>query len=216
MSEAGKIIVQYALDHLGLTAIVILFLFSGLFKLTKREIDPLGALVRWVGKKFTKDVRDDVAKFKYDTDAKFIEIKKDRSAKIDELKHDYNKQIKELGDTVTIMKKDVDEMKEGTAKNCETLKIRLDQLEASNIKSNDLQTIRQIRAHVLDFANSCMNKRKHTKLDFENIIEENKQYKALIKKYNIENDVYKEDYDFIMRVYHKCQEDGSFLRESDM
>lgn len=215
MEEVTKAVGQWIVGNVGWSFLIFLCILSALFKLTKREIDPLGWLVGLFGKMLTKDVRKDISELRKDTDNKFEEIKKDRADKIEELKADYNEQIKAVTENVKTMRKDVDEMKEGTVKNCETLKTRLDQLEATNIRSNDLQTIRQIRAHVLDFANSCMNKRKHTKLDFENIIDENKQYKALIKKYNIENDVYKEDYEFIMKIYHRCQDEGSFLKESD-
>ena len=38
---------------------------------------------------------------------------------------------------------------------------------------------------------------------------------GLLEKYGIKNNVYKEDYDFIIKVYHKCQEEGSFLKEGD-
>ena len=43
----------------------------------------------------------------------------------------------------------------------------------------------------------------------------NDPFYELIEKYGIKNNVYKEDYDFIIKVYHRCQEEGSFLQESD-
>lgn len=215
MEEAANAVWQWIISNLGWTALIVLFLLSCFFKIAKKEIDPLGWVIGLFGKMLTKDVRKDISGLKEDTDKKFEEIKKDRSVKIDELKQDYNKQIKELDKSVSTMRKDVDEMKSTTTKNCEMLKERLDQIEQAGIKSDDLQTIRQIRAHILDFANSCMNKRKHTKLDFENIIDENMHYEELITKYDIKNNVYKEDYDYIMKIYHRCQEEGSFLKESE-
>ena len=219
MSEVAKAVGQWVVGNLGWSAIILLFLLSCLFKITKKEIDPLGTVIGWIGKALTKDVRLDVSDLKTENEKRFEEIKKDRAEKIEELKTDYNNKISELRTDLDGFKKQTDsglnEMKTGTVKNCETLKKRLDEMEASNQKSNDMQTVRQIKAHVLDFANSCMNKRKHTKLDFENIIDENTQYEELVKKYNLVNDVYKEDFSFIMKVYHKCQEEGSFLKESD-
>ena len=215
LEEAANTIWQWIVSHLGWTVLIILALLSGFFKIRKKEIDPLGWVFGLIGKMLTKDVRKDILGLKKDTEKKFEEIKKDRADKVDELKADYNKQNKEIGKSVSVVKKEVNSMKSGTARNCETLKKRMDKLEAESIKSNDLQTIRQIRAHILDFANSCMNKRKHTKLDFENIFEEDKRYKALVKKYNIENDVYKEDYDYIRKIYRKCQREGTFLKESE-
>ena len=75
----------------------------------------------------------------------------------------------------------------------------------------DMQRIAGIRALVLDFANSCMNKRKHSKEEFENIINENKVYEKLVQKYEIKNDVYAEDYAYVKRVYRKCLDEHKFL-----
>ena len=215
MSEISKTVGQLIIDHLGLSVVIALFLLSGIFKLTKIEINPVGWIIGWIGKNFTKDVQKDIADLKADTASKFEEVKTDRANKIEELKIDYDEKITNLKEDLDQFEKrtnlNIDEMKNGTHSNCELLKTRLDQME----KSNDMQTVRQIKAHVLDFANSCMNKRRHTKRDFDNIIDENTEYERLVKKYKLVNDVYKEDYEFIMKVYHKCQEEGSFLKESD-
>jgi len=226
MDEISAKVVQWIIDHFGLSILIVLFLLSGVFKVTKIEVNPIGWIIGWIGKHFTKDVRKDVADLKTETNGKFEEVKRDRAAKIDELKTETSNKFNELkqdyNDKITSLKADldsfeertngsIDEMKHGTSQNCELLKCRLDRME----ESNDMQTVRQIKAHVLDFANSCMNKRRHTKKDFDNIIDENTQYEALVKKYNLVNDVYKEDFEFIMKVYHKCQEEGSFLNESD-
>ena len=196
-SEFGKAIAQWMLSHVGLSIIIFLFILSCLFKLTKREIDPLGAVISWIGRKLTKDLRSDVEGMKSGTDTKISTLKTD------------------LDNFEKKTSKDIDEIKKGTAKNCAELKVRLDQMETAQQKSNDMQTVQTIRAHILDFANSCFNKRKHTKREFENIIDENTLYEELVRKYNIKNNVYKEDYDFIMKIYHQCQEEGSFLKEGD-
>lgn len=145
----------------------------------------------------TKDLRKEVVCMKTDTDTKIGNLKTDLD--------NFDKKTS----------KDIDDIKKGTAKNCAELKVRLDEMEASQQKSNDMQTVQTIRSHILDFANSCFNKRRHTKQEFENIIDENTLYEELVKKYNIKNDVYKEDYEFIIKVYHRCQEEGSFLKEGD-
>lgn len=75
----------------------------------------------------------------------------------------------------------------------------------------DKQRIAGIRAVVLDFANSCINNRKHTKEEFEYIINENKEYEELIKDYNIDNDVYRESYDYILRLYRRLLDEGKFM-----
>ena len=197
MSEVSKAVGQWIVGNLGWTVIICLFVLSGLFKITKIEINPIGWVIGWIGKYLTKDVRKDVKDLKEDTNTKIKELRED----LDGFEERTNAGI--------------DEMKEKTSANCELLKNRLDSMERATKYSNDMQTVRQIKAHVLDFANSCMNKRKHTKKDFENIIDENTQYERLVKEYGLVNDVYTEDFTFIMKVYHKCQDEGSFLKESD-
>ena len=215
MSEITKAVGQWIVENVGWTIVIALFILSGLFKIVKIEINPVGWLLGMLGKSLTKDIRKDVADLRKNTEGKFEEIKSDRKRSIDDLKKDYDSKIGMLKTDLDSFEQrtnaGIDEMKKGTSKNCELLKKRLDGVE----KSNDIQTIRQIRAHVLDFANSCMNKRRHTKLEFENIIAENEDYEKLVKKHKIRNAVYKEDFEFVMKVYHKCQEEGSFLKESD-
>lgn len=193
MSEISKAVGQWVLSNVGWTVIIILFLLSCFFKMVKKEIDPLGWVIGLFGKALTRDVRKDVAEFK-----------KDYNQKITALRSDLDGFEKTTNNNLTGMKK-------GTDLNCRMLKKRMDAME----KSNDLQSIRQIRAHVLDFANSCMNGRKHTMKDFDNIFDENQEYQTLVKKHKIKNDKYKEDYEFIVKVYHKCQENNSFLKETD-
>lgn len=193
MSEISKTVGQWIVANVGWTVIIVLFILSALFKLTKIEINPLGWLIGWIGKNLTKDVRKDVA----------------------DLKTDYNTKISDLKDDIDSFEQrtnaSIDEIKSGTSKNCEALKKRLDQIE----KSNDLQSVRQIRGHILSFANSCMNGIKHTQKDFDNIFEEDKEYKKFVKKHKVVNARYKEDFEFIVKCYHKCQEENSFLKESE-
>lgn len=197
MSELGKAVGQLLVNNLSITIVVVLWLLGGLFKITKKEINPLGWLSGKIGNAITKDVRKDV-----------LDLKKEHNEKLTDLRTD-------LDDFEKKTSKDILDMKDGTARNCAMLKNRIDEMERSQRESNDMQTVQTIRSHILDFANSCFNKKKHTKREFENIIDENAKYEELVKKYGIKNNVYKEDYDFILKVYHKCQEEGSFLKEGD-
>ena len=196
-SELGKTLGQLVVNNLSITIVIVLWTMGGLFKITKKEINPLGWLSGKIGKAITKDLRSDVEGMKTDTDKRISTLKTD------------------LDNFEKKTSKDINDIKKGTEKNCAELKVRLDEMEASQQKSNDMQTIQTIRSHILDFANSCFNKKKHTKREFENIIDENAKYEELIEKYEIKNNVYKEDYDFILKVYHTCQEEGSFLKEGD-
>ena len=209
MAELEKTVVgQLILNNLSLAAIVailvVLLLFKGLFKVAKKEIDPLKWIADKIRNAFTKDVRKDLQDLKNDV----ASVNKDTNDQIQELRQDLDGFEERTNSSI-------DEMKSGTSKNCETLKKRLDEMEAAHQKSNDMQTIQTIRTHILDFANSCYNKRKHTKREFDNIIDENDLYEELVEKHDVRNSVYKEEFDFILKVYHKCKEEGSFLKEGD-
>jgi len=220
--DLGKTVGQLLVNNLSITLIVVLWVIGrilSLFKIKQKEVNPLGWVTGKIGTAVTKDVRKDISDLKTETNEQFKKIKKDRADKIEELKTDYNDKISALRTDLDGFEKktskDIGEIKSGTTTNCEMLKNRLDEMEAAQQRSNDMQTVQTIRAHILDFANSCFNKRKHTKREFENIIDENSMYEELVEKYDIKNNVYKEDYEFILKVYHKCQEEGSFLKEGD-
>lgn len=78
-------------------------------------------------------------------------------------------------------------------------------------KDVDEQRMSSIRTLVLDFSNSCLNKRKHTKEEFDHILEENKIYEKLVAKYSVENDVYAEAIAYIKRIYRRRMDKGDFL-----
>lgn len=78
-------------------------------------------------------------------------------------------------------------------------------------KDVDEQRMSSIRSLVLDFSNSCLNGRKHTKEEFDHILEENKTYERLVARYEIDNDVYKEAIAYIKRIYRKRLDKRDFL-----
>ena len=78
-------------------------------------------------------------------------------------------------------------------------------------KDVDEQRMSTIRTLVLDFSNSCLNKRKHTKEEFDHILEENKIYEKLVAKNKVDNDVYAEAIAYIKRVYRRRLDKGDFL-----
>lgn len=193
MSEFLKPAGQWLSQNVPLAVILVLLVLSIFFKIPKKEVNILGWFVGWVGKAFTKSLRDDIHTMKADSNQQISDLRTD----LDDFERTTNESIAAL--------------QTGTNNNCTMLKDRLDAME----KSNDMQTVRQIKAHVLDFANSCLNHRKHTKKDFDNIIKENEDYEELCKKHNLKNDVYTEDFAYIMKIYHRCQDEDSFLRDEE-
>lgn len=67
------------------------------------------------------------------------------------------------------------------------------------------------RHEILSFANSCMNRKRHTKEEFDHIIEVHDAYEAYIEKNHLENGRVKADYAYIQKIYMHCLETNSFL-----
>lgn len=75
----------------------------------------------------------------------------------------------------------------------------------------DKNEIDRIRWEILDFSNSCRNKRRHTKDEFEHIIELNVKYHEILKRRGMTNGIIDLEYDYIVRLYKRCLEKNSFL-----
>lgn len=69
----------------------------------------------------------------------------------------------------------------------------------------------RIRYEVLDFANSCRNGRRHTRDEFQHIVDMNDKYEKLLRETNDKNGVFVEEYRYIVELYHKCQIENDFL-----
>lgn len=192
MNEILKPAGEWIAQNVSLTVLIVIFILSIFFKIPKKEVNVLGWFVGWVGKSFTRELRNDIQGMKTDSNKQISDLRTDLDA------------FEERTNT------SIAQMQSGTTQNCELLKTRLDAME----KSNDMQTVRQIKTHVLNFANSCMNGGRHTVKDFRNIIKENKEYEALVEKYGLVNDVYKDDFEYIMEVYHECKRTRSFLNDN--
>lgn len=78
-------------------------------------------------------------------------------------------------------------------------------------KSIDENELDRIRWEVLDFANACRNNRRHTKDEFEHIIDINTKYHELLDKYGKKNGVFDMEYNYILELYQRCQHENDFL-----
>lgn len=78
-------------------------------------------------------------------------------------------------------------------------------------KSIDENEMDRIRWEVFDFANECRNHIRHTKDEFQHIIDLNAKYHALLERYDEENGVFDAEYQYILELYHKCQYENDFL-----
>lgn len=78
-------------------------------------------------------------------------------------------------------------------------------------KRIDIIEINDMRSTILDFANSCMNQRKHTKEEFEHIIDLHTQYEEKISEKGIKNGRMELAFKYISDLYTRCLNENSFL-----
>ena len=100
---------------------------------------------------------------------------------------------------------------------------RLDDMEAqmagmnvkfdSHIAESEFKEIQDTRRDILDFANACMNGRKHTKEQFDFVLKECDDYETYIEHKDIKNGVVTSAIREIRRIYDKCLQENSFLKE---
>lgn len=69
----------------------------------------------------------------------------------------------------------------------------------------------RIRWEILAFANSCRNNQKHTKDEFQHIIDLNDKYKVLLERTQDKNGVFEAEYDYIKKLYADRQIKNDFL-----
>lgn len=101
------------------------------------------------------------------------------------------------------LKKDID----GIGKDVSDLKKSQEALS----RKVDKNEMNRMRHEVLGFANSCKNKQRHTKEEFDHIFELNDQYMALLERSGEKNGQFEEAFSFIKVLYRRCMEENDFL-----
>lgn len=84
-----------------------------------------------------------------------------------------------------------------------------------HIRESEIKDLQDTRRDILEFANSCMNGRKHTKEQFDFIIKECDDYESYIERNNIKNGVITSAIKEIRRLNDKCIQENSFLKERE-
>lgn len=77
---------------------------------------------------------------------------------------------------------------------------------------SDKKEAKRLRGEILDFANSCRNKRKHRMEEFEHIMDVYADYHRYVEERNLENGYLDEEYQYILDVFRECQRTDSFLK----
>ena len=87
--------------------------------------------------------------------------------------------------------------------------------EQLNKIEKDLQEhkIESWRAEILDFANSCMNHRRHTKEEFNNFFKAHDNYEIYVKENGLENGCVDAAFKYVEQIYLHCSETNDFLAD---
>ena len=84
-----------------------------------------------------------------------------------------------------------------------------------HIRESEVKDLQDTRRDILEFANSCMNGRRHTKEQFDFIIKQCDDYETYIEKNDIKNGVVTSAIREIRRLNDKCIQENSFLKERE-
>lgn len=84
-----------------------------------------------------------------------------------------------------------------------------------HVAEAEIEKLQKTRADILNFANSIMNKKKHTKEQFRFVIAQCDEYEDYIEKSGIKNGVADASIAEIRRIYERCIQENSFLKEGE-
>lgn len=195
MGEITKVVGQWIADNVPWAVLIGVFIFCLFFEISKVKVYPLKWLWKLISWPFRKAIQKIDEQRTNSFKSLIKELKTDIDTKMTEIRNDSNKNCAAVKKCLGDLEKRFDKLDE---KQSETEE-RLDMLAAARIKN-----------HVLNFARQCRKGEPHSHEDFANLFKENKQYESLVEKYGWDNDVYKHDYAYILRVYDECNNKGSF------
>lgn len=84
---------------------------------------------------------------------------------------------------------------------------RMDRIEKDRCNDN----VKQTRRYILDFENSCRNNKKHTKEEFDHVIDEISNYNAYCIEHHISNGVITNAEKYLCDIYQERLKKNDFL-----
>lgn len=85
----------------------------------------------------------------------------------------------------------------------------------NHIKEDEKEKLETMRRDILEFANSCMNKRKHTQEQFTFVIKKCDEYEKYIEDNHIKNGEISSAIEEIRRLNTKCRQENSYLKPGE-
>lgn len=87
---------------------------------------------------------------------------------------------------------------------------------SDHITESEIKSLQDTRRDILEFCNSCMNDRKHTREQFRFVLKQCDQYEEYIEKNNLKNGEITDAIHEIRRLHTKCIQENSFLKEGEV
>ena len=84
-----------------------------------------------------------------------------------------------------------------------------------HIEDDNKEKLEVKRRDILEFANACMNGRKHTQEQFTFVIKTCDEYEAYIEKNHLKNGEISSAIEEIRRLYIKCRQNNAFLKPGE-
>ena len=109
------------------------------------------------------------------------------------------------------LNEDLKKDNEGLKKDIAEVNTKLDK----HIEESEKKDLSDTRRDILEFCNSCMNKRRHTQEQFIFIIKKCDVYEAYVEKHHVKNGEIQAAIAEIRRIYTKCLQENSFLKEGE-
>lgn len=178
---------------------VALFIFCLFFEVSKIKVYPLKWLWKLISWPFRKIDEQRTESFK----GLMNNLKTDIDTKLEEINSSSSMNCKTVKECIEVLEQRFSKLEgrfDKLDKKQDDTEERLDRLAAARIKN-----------HVLNFARQCRKGEPHSHEDFANLFAENKEYEALVSKYNWQNDVYVHDFAYVQRVYDDHNNKGNFL-----
>ena len=193
-AEFGKAVGDWIIANVGWTVVIILAILSLFFKIPKKEVHLWTWLLSKLGDALLGGIKKDIQ-----------DLHEDSINKMDQLKTDTDTRFTKLEEST---KKRFDEIVSTNNNNCSTMQDRLNEIE----KKQDMQTADRIRTHVLNFAEDLRRGNSRTKEDFDLLLDEDKAYELIMKKYGEKNNVYTHAIKFVNKKYDEFMDRDGFAK----
>lgn len=93
----------------------------------------------------------------------------------------------------------------------ETVSTNLD----DHIKESEINYLKDTRRDILNFCNACMNKRRHTREQFQFVLKQCDNYEKYIEDNKLKNGEITAAIKEIRRLHEKCLQENDFLNEGE-